>query len=156
MPPDHNILVCQPPPPQALIDACAGKAAGDACAVTLGDRSFTGTCATAPDGTTLACMPPREESEQSPRVTACTGMAAGASCTVSGDHRPRHGTCRPNDEGVLACLPPAPPQEMVDACSGLKVGDACSFPWKDQTLSGTCRALPGGATLVCASLCPHS
>jgi hypothetical protein len=72
------------------------------------------------------------------------------------DDRTQRGLCRPNDEGVLACLPPAPPQEAVDACTGQAVGDACSFPWGNQTVSGACRALSGGATLVCAPLCPSA
>lgn len=171
--PGHSLLACQPPPPQALIDACTGKADGDSCSVTFHDRTFTGTCGTAPDGVTLACMPQKEQ-EQSPRVEACVGKEAGASCSVHrdddegdddqgdddgddehGDDDAKQGVCRPNDEGVLACLPPAPPQEAIDACAGLMVGDMCSFPFGGQVLSGACRALPDGATLVCAPLCPH-
>jgi hypothetical protein len=67
--PDHALLVCQPPPPQTLIDACTGKAAGDACSATLGDRTFTGACENAPDGTTLACAPQRQP-QHSPSVAA--------------------------------------------------------------------------------------
>ena len=163
--PGHSLLACQPPPPQVLIDACTGKAEGDSCSVTFHDRAFTGTCGTAPDGVTLACMPQKER-EQSPRVQACVGKEAGAPCSVHGDDDDgdddqgddddaKQGLCRPDDEGVLACLPPAPPQEAIDACAGLMVGDMCSFPWGDQVLSGACRALPDGATLVCAPLCPH-
>jgi hypothetical protein len=167
--PGHSLLACQPPPPQVLIDACAGKAEGDSCSVTFHDRTFTGACGTAPDGVTLACMPQREH-EQSPRVEACVGKEAGAPCSVNRDDEgddeegdddgdddgdAKQGICRPNDEGVLACLPPAPPQEAIDACAGLMVGDMCSFPWGDQVLSGACRALPDGATLVCAPLCPQ-
>lgn len=167
--PGHGLLVCQPPPPQALIDSCTGKVEGDSCSVTFHDRTFTGACGKAPDGVTLACQPQREH-ETSPRIEACVGKEAGAPCSVDTDDEHgeddgedddgddddvKQGLCRPNDDGVLACLPPAPPQEAIDACAGLMVGDMCSFPWGDQILSGACRALPGGATLVCAPLCPH-
>ena len=152
--PDHNPLVCQPPPPQALIDACAGKSAGDSCTVTVDGRVLTGACATAHDGVTLACMPPRPP-EQSARVAACLGMAAGTLCTVHHEDETRNGVCRLNDEGVLACLPPAPPQETVDACAGKAVGDTCSFSWmENHTVSGSCRPSPDSTTLVCAPLCP--
>ena len=154
--PDHaGVLICQPPPALALIDACSGKAAGDTCSATLGDRSFRGTCGFAADGTTLACMP-LPQTRLLPRVVACAGMARGSLCTLRLDDRMQRGLCRPNDEGVLACLPPAPPQEAVDACSTLAVGDPCSFPWNGVNVSGACKALPGGSTLVCAPLCPRS
>ena len=156
--PGHDLLVCIPPPPQALIDACVGKAAGDSCSATLGDHQFLGTCATAPDGVTLACLPSSGEGDHaSAREEVCQGMDHGSLCTFSPGHsgNTQNGTCRPDDEGVLACLPPAPPQDAVDTCAGLTAGDTCSFSWHSFTVSGTCRALEGGSTLVCAPLCAH-
>ena len=158
--PGHTVLVCVPPPPQVLIDACTGKSAGDSCTVSVGDHMgddehmFTGVCKTAPDGTTLACLPPPRLPEQSPRVTACSGKTAGTLCSAQVGEKTQSGICRLNDEGDLACLPPAPPQEALDACTGKAAGDTCSFMWKDHNLSGACRALPDGTTLVCAPLCP--
>ncbi|HZN05114.1 MAG TPA: hypothetical protein VFD06_16130, partial [Candidatus Polarisedimenticolia bacterium] len=158
--PGHDLLVCLPPPPQGLIDACVGKAAGDSCSASLGDHEFTGACATAPDGVTLACLPRRhddDDDDESPREAACEGLPQGALCTVTVDDRTKNGTCQrdDDDDDRLACVPPAPPQEAIDACTGLMDGDTCSFTFRDHTVSGTCRALPGGATLVCAPLCPH-
>ena len=48
------------PPPEALA-ACTGKAAGDACSVTLRDETLTGKCAAPPfdAGAGLACRPDR-------------------------------------------------------------------------------------------------
>jgi hypothetical protein len=156
--PGHDLLICVPPPPQVLIDACSGKAAGDACSATLGDHQFVGTCGVAPDGVTLACLPSggEQEDHNSPREAVCQGMDRGSLCTFSPGQSgmTQNGTCRPDDDGVLACLPPAPPQDAVDACTGLAAGDTCSFSWHNFTVSGTCRALEGGATLVCAPLCP--
>jgi hypothetical protein len=157
--PGHDLLACIPPPPQGLIDACVGKAAGDSCSATLGDHQFLGTCATAPDGVTLACLPSSGEGDHvSPREAICQGQDRGSLCTFSpgSSGMTQHGTCRPDDEGNLACLPPAPPQDAVDACTGLTAGDTCSFSWHGFTVSGTCRALEGGSTLVCAPLCPQS
>jgi len=44
-------------PPPELITACEGLATGDACMATLNGMPLTGTCQTAPDGTTFFCMP---------------------------------------------------------------------------------------------------
>ena len=183
--PDHDLLACVPPPPQGLIDACVGKATGDACSATLGDRQFTGTCALAADGVTLACLPSHhrgdgddddDDDDQGEdddddgdhhhgdglREAACEGLPAGALCSVTIGDRTERGLCRHDDDeddddqgGELECRPPAPPQEAIDACTGLASGDACSFPFRDMTVSGACRPLPGGATLVCAPLCPN-
>lgn len=50
------------PPPEGVFTACAGKASDDACTVTLGDHTFSGTCQAPPPGvqeSRLGCMPPR-------------------------------------------------------------------------------------------------
>ncbi|HET9626282.1 MAG TPA: hypothetical protein VFP84_33195 [Kofleriaceae bacterium] len=44
------------PPPEAFA-ACERRAAGDACTVTFGDHTITGTCAAPPDAQQLACRP---------------------------------------------------------------------------------------------------
>lgn len=46
-----------PPPVQAALDACAGRAADDVCSVTFREHSIQGACRLAPDGKTLICAP---------------------------------------------------------------------------------------------------
>ena len=49
-----------PAPPEEAFAACAGKNKGDACGVTIHDRTIEGTCAEPPPGvsdTRLACRP---------------------------------------------------------------------------------------------------
>jgi hypothetical protein len=45
----------QGPPPEAF-DVCGGKKSGDACTMTFGNHSITGSCQTMPDDR-LACRP---------------------------------------------------------------------------------------------------
>ncbi len=50
------------PPPAEVFAACDGKAADEACSVTIGDRSIEGTCKAPPPGvaeTRLGCAPAR-------------------------------------------------------------------------------------------------
>lgn len=50
--------LAEPPPlPAEAFTACESKAEGDACSVTMGDRTITGTCATHPKETKLHCRP---------------------------------------------------------------------------------------------------
>ncbi|WP_204318801.1 hypothetical protein [Pseudooceanicola aestuarii] len=44
-------------PPRAAIEACADKAANDACSVTLDDRQMPGTCRSPDAQRPLACIP---------------------------------------------------------------------------------------------------
>jgi hypothetical protein len=45
-------------PPREAIEACEGRAAGDACTVKLPDRTIDGVCRNGPDGNgPLACAP---------------------------------------------------------------------------------------------------
>lgn len=46
-----------PAPPQEAIDACAERAAGDACAFDHGDHHVTGTCFSPDEDRPLACKP---------------------------------------------------------------------------------------------------
>jgi hypothetical protein len=44
-------------PPKEAVEACAGKAEGDACTVSRGEESHDGTCHKPPQGEALACAP---------------------------------------------------------------------------------------------------
>jgi len=44
-------------PPPAAFEACSGKASGDSCTVSFGDRTINGTCKTLPQDDRLVCMP---------------------------------------------------------------------------------------------------
>ena len=46
------------PPPQEAIDACQGKAEGDTCTATMGEKTTEGTCKKGHENDELACMPP--------------------------------------------------------------------------------------------------
>lgn len=60
-PPAVASLVCMPPPPQVVIDACIGLAIDAACTFTSPrtGADVTGTCQTAPTGSVIACRPDR-------------------------------------------------------------------------------------------------
>ena len=60
-PPTDAPLVCMPPPPQAVIDACSGLAIDAACTFTSprDGADVAGTCQTAPTGSVIACRPDR-------------------------------------------------------------------------------------------------
>lgn len=100
------------PPPEALA-ACSGQRDGSSCTVSVGDKSFTGTCKAPPDGssTTLACAPPHGHHRGPPpeALAACASSTAGASCTVNFNGQSLSGTCVAGPHGeALACLPPRP------------------------------------------------
>lgn len=99
-------------PPQEAIDACSGKAAGDACSVTMHGQAHEGTCRNGPDGQgTLACMPARPPGPPPEAKAACDGKSEGATCSVTHGDRTMEGTCRrgPDGNGDLACAPSGPP-----------------------------------------------
>ncbi|HTV18284.1 MAG TPA: hypothetical protein VMG12_06425 [Polyangiaceae bacterium] len=99
------------PPPEAIA-ACEDLDAGDACQVTLGDRSLDGTCETTREGE-LACRPARGSGPPRPppeAVTACADLDAGDACQVSFGEHTIDGTCEAFD-GKLACKPSGPPPE---------------------------------------------
>src|SRR5207249_1096472 len=82
----------------AAVQACAGKAAGDACSYTDGHDTDTGNCQLASDGTTLTCV----EAPSADEIAACSGKAAGDACTApDGDA----GTCQvAADATTVACF----------------------------------------------------
>lgn len=148
------------PPPQEAIDACTGKAVGDACSFALGGQTLTGKCVApppnAPAGAAAACLPDRPPGPpQGPppeAIEACKGKAAGDDCSVTHDGRTLNGKCVPPPPNApagapLACLPPPPPppQEAIDACTGKAVGDACSVTHDGHTVDGKCVTPPPGA-----------
>jgi hypothetical protein len=95
-------------PPAEAIAACDGRAAGDACSVTIGDRTIDGTCRSGRDGKgPLACRPARPHAPPPEAIAACEGRAAGDACSVSIGDRTIDGTCRarPDGAGPLACMP---------------------------------------------------
>jgi hypothetical protein len=98
-------------PPQAAFDACASSHAGDACSVTFGDHTITGTCAAAPDSQQLACRPDHPPGPPPEAVEACRSHSAGDACSVSFGNHTMTGTCAAGpDNGALACRPDhAPP-----------------------------------------------
>jgi hypothetical protein len=95
-------------PPKQAFEACANKQVGDACSVTFGDRTITGTCSKGPDGQgALACKPDRAPGPPPEAVEACAKSKQGDACSVSlGDHT-ISGTCEtgPDGQGPLACKP---------------------------------------------------
>lgn len=98
-----------PKPPAEAYEACAARAAGDACQVTLGDRTIDGECRADPhdDGGALVCMPERPPGPPPEAIEACSGKAAGDACEVAHDGHTLAGTCRsgPDGAGPLACAP---------------------------------------------------
>jgi hypothetical protein len=93
------------PPPEA-VQACSGKSSGDACEVSFGPRSESGTC-TVLDGV-MACHPRRPPHHAPPpeAIEACAGESEGAACAVTLGGNTLDGTCLtgPGGSGV-ACRP---------------------------------------------------
>jgi hypothetical protein len=129
-PPDGSALACRPasmpPPPQGrgphrappreALAACASLTADAACSFTLGSHSVSGTCATPPDGSALACRPsgppPGHHGPPPEAVAACASLSANASCSFAHGSSTVTGTCvAPPDasSGALACRPDRPP-----------------------------------------------
>ncbi|MBX3233397.1 MAG: hypothetical protein KF837_39095 [Labilithrix sp.] len=70
-------------PPEEAFAACDAKAAGDACTVTHGDHTITGTCAAAPEGaedTRLHCRP-----DKPPPGGGGGGRGGGGDCPDKGE-----------------------------------------------------------------------
>lgn len=157
-------LLCSPA--QGQLDACAGKAAADACTLTLADGTTTvaGTCRATIDGADVACVPNPPAPPQE-LVDACTGKVASAACTVSdalGDTR--NGVCvTARDGSTLICgRAMTPPQPAIDACASATVGADCSFASMMATgaaMVGVCSYGPAGTgTLACSrrqDVLPH-
>jgi hypothetical protein len=155
-------------PPQEAIAACQTRAVGAACTVTLHGESLDGTCKTAPDGSTVACLPTKFEGVGGPgghhgpppeAKAACTSKAKGESCSVTTpEGKTVTGTCdAPPQSTELACRPAGgpgghrgPPPEALSVCQGKSTGTACSITTPDsKILNGTCETGPEGSTLAC-------
>jgi hypothetical protein len=97
-------------PPQAAFDACASSHAGDACSITFGDHTVTGTCTAAHDSQQLVCHPDHPPGPPPEAFEACRSHSAGDACSVTfGDHTIT-GTCAAGPGSALACRPDhAPP-----------------------------------------------
>jgi hypothetical protein len=156
-------LLCAPA--QAQLDACASKAAGDACELTppSGTVTVAGTCRTTLDGTAVACSPNPPAPPQE-LVDACAGSTLGATCQVDepfGETRP--GVCVTARDGTtLVCgRVRTPPQAAIDACTTLAAGDACTMPSRmgSGTIPGICSLGPASTgPLACSpgrDLLPH-
>ena len=146
-----------PAPPQALIDACSSHAAGDACQVTEADGDVRSVvCATARDGTTLACR--RVPTPPQAAIDACSSHAAGDACALPGhgDGGTIAGVCSlgPAGTGPLAC---APAQDLLPdataACSGLSAGATCTLASRHESVSGSCVTPSAGGAAVCVVSC---
>lgn len=147
-----------PAPPQALIDACAGKAANDACTSTEPDGDVqTGACALARDGTTLACFRVHEPTQA--EIDACATLTAGAACTFPDRHgngNTHAGVCSvgPSGTGALACKPPQGLlPDATTACAGLANGVACTLHSHRSSVAGTCVTPAAGGDAVCLVPC---
>lgn len=142
-------------PSQDQIDACAGLAAGDACALTspVSQVSVAGLCRATLDGVALACghVPP---APPPPLVEACAGKAAGDACAVTEPDGDSHdGTCVTTRDGATLVCGRAhlPPQAALDACAALAAGDACTMTRADgAAVAGVCSLGPAGTgALAC-------
>jgi hypothetical protein len=99
-------------PPQEAIDACSGKASGDACSVAFHGQTLEGTCRNGPDGQgALACLPARPPGPPPEAKAACDGKSEGATCSVTHGDQTMTGACRrgPDGNGDLVCAPSGPP-----------------------------------------------
>lgn len=103
-------------PPKAAFDACAKAQRGDACTVTLRDRTIDGTCEAFAETPALACRPLRPPGPPPEAVEACRAAKEGDACSFTFGDRSRSGTCArgPDASMPLACrpagAPPPPPR----------------------------------------------
>jgi hypothetical protein len=144
-------------PSTGMLDACSGKAVGDACSLSSkhdGGFSVPGSCRATFDGAGVACVP-NFPGPPSFLVDACTGKAADVSCSATGPAgRSFQGMCiTARQSGTLFCgREHTPPLGLLDACSGKSAGEACTRPEHRDGGSkpGVCRAGPaGGSALSC-------
>lgn len=128
--------------PAGALTACSGKASGDACSLSCGDKAVSGTCAATADGQ-VACFP----TPPAALTTPCVGKASADSCSLTDPKgNTVTGTCQTTPTNVLVCRPTAPaqPPSVSSPCSGKASGDACSVTFGDQTITGSCAAPTGG------------
>lgn len=139
-------------PSTGMLDACSGKAVGDACSLTGkrdGGWSFPGSCRATFDGTGVACVPDFPP-PPSFLVDACSGKSSGTACAATGPAgHSFEGMCiAARASGTLFCgRSHTPPAAILDACSGKSAGDACTRPEHRDGGSkpGICRSGPAGA-----------
>lgn len=117
-------------PPQEMVDACSGKAEGEACSFTSPRGEVPGFCAASNIGV-LACRPQGGQGMGRGGQGMGQGMGAGA------------GMGRGQGRGL--------PPEAAAACSGKSVGDDCAFTMPMGEVTGSCAARNG--VLTC---CPRN
>ncbi len=155
-------LLCAPA--QGQIDACTGKAAGDACTLVASDGGAgrSGACRSTIEGTALACAPAPRAPPQA-LVEACSGKAAGDVCQAKEAFgNTASGVCGTARDGTtLVCgRVRTPPQAEVDACKDLEAGAKCTMPSDSsplpigrcvgKTSAGICSLGPAGSgALAC-------
>lgn len=103
------------PIPKEAMDACSGKAAGDACSFTgRMNNTVEGTCRTPPRAEgQVVCMPkpPKEAFD------ACKGKAEGDACTFTGRKgTAMSGNCKKPPVGgeEMVCRPAKPPKPEAE------------------------------------------
>jgi predicted small secreted protein len=94
-----------------FIDACSGKAAGDACTLNLRNQSVEGTCSDrngniscAPNNASLMQGPGIPGGRNEAFIQACSGKGAGDLCTVTMRNQTLDGTCA-DRSGNISCVP---------------------------------------------------
>jgi len=97
--------------PSPPLQACVGKSAGDACALTIADQSKPGICrAFERDQTSvLACVPALADAKANPpqaAVDACASLQGGADCSFTFHELTFQGACVLEPDGkTLVCAP---------------------------------------------------
>ncbi|HWE23529.1 MAG TPA: hypothetical protein VG496_06265 [Myxococcales bacterium] len=104
-----DVLACVPPfvmpPPGPPAQACASKAAGDACTITIDGKTLNGVCHQLPDSGPSLCLPPPPQPPQQ-TLEACAGHSQGDACSVTFREHTITGACEPLPDGsALACAP---------------------------------------------------
>jgi hypothetical protein len=139
------------------VDACTGKAGGDACQVAEAfGNTRDGVCVTARNGATLVCG--RVRTPPQGALDACASLSVGDACTMPGmgGMGAASGVCSlgPASSGPLAC---APQKDLLpngeQACAGLAEGATCTLGRRHEAVPGTCVAPAAGSAAVCVVAC---
>jgi len=97
--------------PSPPLQACAGKNAGDACALTIADQSKPGICRAfeRDQSSVLACVPALADAKAGPpqeAVDACANLQGGAACSFAFHEHTFQGACVLEPDGkTLVCAP---------------------------------------------------
>jgi hypothetical protein len=147
-------LLCTPSQPQ--IDACAGLAVDDACALAdpSGTSTVAGTCRLTLDAVNVACAP-NPPAPPAALVDACAASSLGDACQATEPDGDSHdGICvtAPGTATLVCGRQRLPPQASLDACAASTVGDGCTFTNREnQPVTGICTLGPAGTgPLACA------